>query len=46
LPGKLEPYISIIELTALYLLKLVVASKRIALTLIMKMFLRLVKLGY
>jgi hypothetical protein len=46
LPVRLEPYISIIEPTAYYLLRLVAVNKRVAFTLITKIFIRLVKLGY
>jgi hypothetical protein len=46
LPVRLKPYISIIEPIAYYLLRLVAVNKRVALTLITKMFIRLIKLGY
>jgi hypothetical protein len=46
LPIKLEPYIFIIKPIAYYLLRLVTVNKRVALILITKMFIRLIKLGY
>jgi hypothetical protein len=46
LPVRLEPYIFIIEPMAYYLLRLMAVNKRVAFTLITKMFIRLVELGY
>jgi hypothetical protein len=46
LPIRLKPYIFIIEPMAYYLLRLIAVNKRVAFTLITKMFIRLVELGY
>jgi hypothetical protein len=46
LPVRLKPYIFIIKPMAYYLLRLMAINKRVALILITKMFIRLVKLGY
>jgi hypothetical protein len=46
LPIRLKPYIFIIKPMAYYLLRLVAVNKKVALTLITKMFIRLIELGY